>query len=59
MNWTAFALFGFGALMIADLMVFRFVFPAHTAENTIMWVVNGLSWILAVVLLLTGFALMI
>jgi hypothetical protein len=56
MDWTAIGLIGFAALMIADLLVFRIVFPPHTAEGTLMRVVNGLSWIFAVLLLVFALA---
>jgi hypothetical protein len=54
MDWTAIGLIGFAAFLIADLPVFRFVFPPHSAENTMMRFINGLSWVLAVFLLLVG-----
>ena len=56
MDWTAIGLIAFAALIIADLMVFRFVFPPRTAESMIMRVVNGLAWVLAVFLFLGGLA---
>lgn len=55
-DWTPIGLIGFAALMIADLLVFRIVFPPHTAEGTLMRVVNGLSWVFAIFLLVFAFA---
>jgi hypothetical protein len=55
-DWTPIGLIGFAALMIADLLLFRIVFPPHTAEGTLMRVVNGLSWVFAVFLLVIAFA---
>ena len=57
MNWTAIGMIGFGALMMADLLVFRMVLPSHTAEGTLLRIVNGLSWVFAAFLLLSGLAL--
>jgi len=43
--------------VIADLLVFRMVLPSHTVEGTLLRIVNGLSWVVAVFLLLPGLAL--
>ena len=56
MDWTPIGLIGFAAFMIADLLVFRIVFPPHTAEGALMRVVNGLSWVFAIFLLVFAFA---
>ena len=56
MDWTPIGLIGIAVLTIADLLVFRMVFPPHTAENTILRIVNGLAWVFAVFLLFFGFA---
>jgi hypothetical protein len=58
-DWTAITLIGFGALMIADLLVFRWVLPPHTVEGTLLRIVNGGSWVLAVFFLFSGFALLV
>jgi hypothetical protein len=58
LDWTAIGLAGFGVLIMADLMVFRIVFPPHTVEGTLLRIVNGLSWVLAVFLILFAFAWM-
>ena len=59
MDWTAIGLIGFAVFMIADLWVFRIVFPPHTAEGVLMRVVNGLSWVFAVFMLVVALALML
>ena len=56
MDWTPIGLIGFAALMIADLLVFRLVLPPHTVEGRVLRIVNGLSWVVAVSLLIFGFA---
>jgi len=58
-NWMPIGLIGLAALMIADLLVFRMVLPPHTAEGTLLRVVNAGSWVLAVLLLLCGLALVV
>lgn len=55
MDWTSIGLIGFAVLMIADLLVFRIVFPPHTVESTLLRIINGLTWVFAVFLLLVGF----
>lgn len=45
--------------MIADLLVFRWVLPPHTVEGTLLRIVNGGSWVLAVFFLFSGFALLV
>jgi hypothetical protein len=39
---------------VRDLWVFRLVFRPRTPEDTIMRIVNGLSWIISVIPLLVG-----
>jgi hypothetical protein len=55
-DWTPIGLIALAVLMIADLLVFRIVLPPHTVEGTLLRIVNGLSWAVAVFLLLFGFA---
>lgn len=56
MDWTPNGITGFAAFMIADLLAFQIVFPPHTAEGTLMRVVNGLTWVFAIFLLVFALA---
>jgi hypothetical protein len=59
MNWTAIGLIVLGGLTIADLLLFRVVFPARTAEHVILRTINALAWVSGAGLLVLGVGLLL
>jgi hypothetical protein len=59
MDWMPVGLIGLGALTLADLVIFRTVFPQRTVQDTLLRIINALAWVFGAILLIFGFVLLL
>ena len=59
MDWMPVGLIGLGALTLADLVIFRTVFPPRPVQDTLLRIINALAWVFGAILLIFGFVLLL